>query len=187
VCDGTGPTCPSTCDAATDCAAGSVCVSGVCGAGKLAFVTSTFVNGALGGVAGGDSLCQSLAQGAGLSGTYKAWLASSASSPSSSFTQASVPYVRFDGTIVANDWADLVDGSLDAPLDRSETGAVVSSVVWTGTLASGAVHPALRCGEWTSADVATLGIVGDASVASSWALAFNRTCDTLYPLYCFQQ
>ena len=186
VCDGAQTSCPTSCDAVTDCAAGTVCVDGTCAAGKLAFVTSTSTTGAIGGVAGGDALCQSLAQASGLDGTFKAWLASGSESPASNFTQANVPYVRFDGVIVANDWADLVDGTVDAGLNRTESGATVNSVTWTGTLNSGAVHP-LRCNDWTSADVATLGIVGDVGLLNAWAFAFNRTCDTLYPLYCFQQ
>jgi hypothetical protein len=46
------------------------------------FVTSTVHDGNLGGLAGADAICNSLASDAGLPGTYKAWLSDGFNSPS---------------------------------------------------------------------------------------------------------
>src|SRR5262249_6546533 len=43
---------------------------------KIMFVSSQqFTGGSIGGIAGGDAKCQTLAEAAGLPGTFKAWLA----------------------------------------------------------------------------------------------------------------
>ena len=59
------------------------------GRGKFVFVTSTTHTGDLGGIAGGDGICNDRAADAGLPGVYKAWLATSdADAPTNSFAQA---------------------------------------------------------------------------------------------------
>ena len=79
----------------------------------------------LGGVTGADSVCQARANAAGLSGTFKAWISggSYSSSPASRFTRSTVlPYVRIDGAVVANDWNDLTDGTIQNPINIDEFG-----------------------------------------------------------------
>lgn len=77
--------------------------------------------------------CAERAGAANLPGDYLPWL--------------SDPYVRTDKAIVANSWADLIDGQLDAPIDRDEHGAPMRAAllpscaldyaVWTGTANDG--------------------------------------------------
>ena len=54
--------------------------------------------------------------------------------PSSSM---GVPIFRLDGAMVASSNADLWDGSISAPIERSETGEYLDALVWTGTTAAG--------------------------------------------------
>ena len=81
-----------------------------CGDGsKCVFVSSTLHTGDLGGLTGADAICNNLAEAAGFPGTYMAWLSDSSASPSTLFTQATVPYRRVDGTQVADDWTELTE------------------------------------------------------------------------------
>lgn len=94
---------------------------------KIAFVTSTTTNGAMGGLAGADAVCNARAAAGGLDttrGPYRAWLSTSAADdPESTFVQAVVPYVLSDGTTqIAADWNDLVDSTLATAIRRTELG-----------------------------------------------------------------
>ena len=89
---------------------------------KTRFVSQDQRNGSLGGLSGGDNLCNVEAVIAGLPPTYKAWLSDGTTSAAARLTHATVPYKRIDGVTIADDWADLTDGTLDAPLDRDVYG-----------------------------------------------------------------
>jgi len=121
--------------------------------GKTVFVTSQLFDGNFGGgqkVLGypmADQRCQTLAQQAGRAGTYKAWLSGRVDTGAgplphgvvNRFTQSSVPYALVNGTKVADNWADLADGSLDHAIDLTEQGTPVGSEarVWTNTTTGG--------------------------------------------------
>ena len=167
-----------------------------CGDGsKCVFVSSTLHTGNLGGLTGADAICNDLAGAAGLpgAGSYLAWLSDSSASPSTRFTQATVPYRRVDGTQVADNWIELTDGTgnLDVEISVDEGGGIPDlDFVWTGTHALGvAQFPLLACSDWTSSSVDEIGQVG-----SSLANDFRWTepaglipCGELAHLYCFQQ
>jgi hypothetical protein len=53
-----------------------------------------------------------------------------ASSPSVRFTRSAVPYRLIDGTLIANDWADLTDGTIAHDLDLTEIGTKYSEFVF---------------------------------------------------------
>jgi hypothetical protein len=153
------------------------------------FVTSTYYDGALGGgLLNADSECQRLAGLASLPGHYIAWLSTSSSNASDRLIQSSGPYVLVDGTVIANDWADLVDGSLAHAIDLDENGSSVSWYAWTGTYAYGTVDFP-TCNEWTDNTATYNGTIGDETATNSdWsALATSFRCDAHYNLYCFQQ
>ena len=82
------------------------------------FITSKTVTGNMGGLAGADAICNKLAAIANVPGTYKAWLSDSKQSPNTRLTYASGAYVLLDGTPLANNWADLVDGPLAHAIDH---------------------------------------------------------------------
>ena len=96
-----------------------------------------------------------LASAASLPGVYRSWLSSGfvGVSPAFRFISASVPYVRVDGVVVANDWDDVVDGSLLAPINVDETGGVTTATkVWTLTAADGEPSAfGAFCSRWRSA------------------------------------
>src|SRR5207302_548222 len=81
------------------------CAAGAC---RRVFVTSATTNGGFGGLDMGDLFCQSLADAGGLGGAFKAWLSDRATDAAARLSHATVPYRLVDGTLVANDWNDLI-------------------------------------------------------------------------------
>jgi hypothetical protein len=170
----------------------------------VVFATSVGFDGNLGGLAGADAKCQARAQAAGLPGTYLAWVSNDFGSPLTRFTQSTIPYVRRDGVKVADNWADLTDGSLDANINRSElntqpfvgtatcvlNGNAVKGLTLTNTLIQGnQAFNFLSCNNWTSNSV-NLNTGGGhwSSVNSFWTqLQCVYHCGNLEALYCFQQ
>ncbi len=105
--------------------------------------------GNLNGPAGADAICQALAGAADLPGTFKAWLSTTTASAASRLTHSSHPYRLVDGTVLANDWADLTDGSISVSIHETETGASVSpEFVWTNTASDGTAAT-YDCLGWT--------------------------------------
>jgi hypothetical protein len=66
--------------------------------------------------------CQARADAVGLDCTYKAWLSTVDDSPKTRFVHAPGPYRLVDGTKIADDWADLTDGTLRQAIDLDEAG-----------------------------------------------------------------
>jgi hypothetical protein len=90
------------------------------------------------------------------------------------------------GTTIANDWTDLTDATLAAPIDRTENGIQVASPVWTGTDASGQTTGS-TCTDWTSSSSAILGRAGTtAATDAGWTSADVDACVGSHHLYCFQ-
>jgi hypothetical protein len=155
---------------------------------KLVFVTSTTYSGNLGGLSGADQICQTLANQAGLLGTYKAWLSDSATSVSSRIAHANVPYQRIDGVAIANNWTDLTDGSLLAPLSFTESGAIVSGTgVWTNSNVGGMTASMTNtCTNWWS--VSGQSVRGyDGSTNGAWTSNGLLGCSYYLHLYCLQE
>jgi hypothetical protein len=158
----------------------------------LVFVTRRSYSGAeIGGLGGADTICAGEAQDESLPGTYKAWLSDSRSSVASRMSHGSMPYVMVDGTKVADDWNDLTDGSLDAPITLTSGGENVGlGGVWTATTPSGDTsYPANTCVDWTSDS----GMGADGYHGASngdWTLNSVQpldSCSVRSPLYCFQE
>jgi hypothetical protein len=197
-CSGTSDLCPTSCSSDAGCADDNVCLAGQCQPGRRVFITSGADDGNLGGLDGGDLFCQTLANAANLEGTYRMWLSDATGSPSTRFDQSSVPYYRLDGVMVASSYADLIDGSLSAPINVSDTGVTVASnVPFTGTLTDGtAFAPAFpgssNCSGWTSASSAQHAMAGQSEGADgTWTQSSNsgapRQCNVLHRFYCFEQ
>jgi len=163
---------------------------------KVVFATSAAFQGDLGGVAGADALCQAAASNAGLSGTFLAWISSNAANdPESRFAQSLGPYVLVDDTILADNWSDLTDGSLDAPIDLDEFGSPRSGTVWTGTASDGTVvlggsQAGSACLGWTTnvGGFTEVGLVGSTSESDfNWTANGSGACIFSNGLYCFEQ
>lgn len=191
-----GAECPTLGDEATIQAQCISCVDDLVAAleVKRVFLSSTTQDGAMGGIAGADAICNNLAANAGLSGTYKAWLSDGAGSPSTTFTHSASPYVRVDGVVVANDWADLTDGSIAAPIEVDESGTNLYNggqfFVFTSTSGDGtSFGGGLDCNSWADGTAGSVGIVGygNVLVGEGWSVADFDVCSSPRHIYCFEQ
>jgi hypothetical protein len=152
---------------------------------KIVFASSSKHNGDLGGLEAADALCAERATGASLDGEFKAWLSGPGEPAGERLTHADVPYLRTDGERVADDWADLVDGTLAAPIERDEDGSQVSGDVWTGTRASGQLATASCSGFDTTEDTGVCG--SSEATGASWSDNIQPFCTSALRLYCVQQ
>jgi len=165
--------------------------------GKRAFASSVGYTGDLGGVLGADSKCQKLAELAGIAGEgviYRAWLSSPGSSASERMTKSlDAPYLLTSGTIVADDWDDLVDGSLNEAIDLDEHGEPAPyPYAWTNTTTSGDLGSVVEhCADWSHGGLAHKGQRGLTSeVSPEWTAAESNNpvyCSKSGVLYCLEQ
>ena len=150
---------------------------------KLVFGTSTFYDGNLGGIAGGDAKCAARAAVASLPGTYKAFLGDSTGSPDTSFTRGAA-YFLVDGTTrVAQSYNDLVVDGFENFIAKDEFGTFFGgATMWTGVNGNGTPH-VNHCSNWSSASSAVTGRAGNTGSLS----AANTPCSEGRKLFCFQQ
>jgi len=151
------------------------------------FVTDTEQDANFGGITGADELCASQATAANLDGDFKAWLSTIGSPVSDRLTHASVPYVLVDGTLIANDWDDLTDSSILAPINLDASGQPRGGDVWTGTLPDGLPYLNDDCAGFTS-NSDGIGLCGTTvSTAGNWTANDTPSCSTQLRLYCIEQ
>ena len=185
------------CDKHSDCCDGR-CKRGRCGCGTggacRVFTTSEWSTAALGGLSGADSTCQRLANEAKLGGTYLAWLSDDTGSPATRFFQSPEPYVLVDGTIVANNWADLTDGRLRTRIKLDEQGGNnPGGDVWTNTAIDGSSKTGQadgpHCENWTSGEAGGPEVrTGDGAFSQEyWTDGYLAQCYFTGRLYCFEQ
>jgi hypothetical protein len=180
------------------------------------FVTGITTTGSIGGLAGADIICNNQAASAGLVGTYQAWLCDGVTAPANRSFHATVPYRRTDGALIANNWADLTDGSLANPINRTESGLNVSAaspfLPWTFVTTAGTCDnetylspgsgpcPAfsnckLNCANnggnngWTSGSGFAQGSKGDVNATNgNWTDGVTGLCSTPHErIYCIEQ
>lgn len=165
--------------------------------GHLVFLTKTSGSGDLNswptlggqiGLAAGDATCQVEAAMAGLPdpASFVAWL-STASVDARDRVTTNGPFKRLDGYTVANNKADLIDGSLDTTIHQHRDGDYVLGVpeVATGTLADGTAS-GTDCNGWTSASSthdATYGHPNWARI-DDWTVYLPGSCNSPRRLYC---
>lgn len=161
----------------------------------FAFVTSTPVSVTqIGGLDSADKLCTQLANEAGLTGKYVAWLSGGGQGPAARLTHSMRAWHRLDEELIASNWEDLTDASLLAPIQVSENLAPVVGVggcgecpVWTATDIEGQVL-AGDCEGWTAASQMAANI-GECTLATAlWTYGCPVVeCDAMARLYCFEQ
>lgn len=146
------------------------------------------------GLEGADCICQETADAAGLDGTFLAWISTSLATedPESRFTQSSVPYILPNLAIVADNWADLTDATLDTALNITESGSTAGGTtrVWTNVKTDGTrFNSSNHCADWTSASTGSVGALGVRDQADNrWtAPGSGIGCDKGNHLYCFEQ
>ena len=165
---------------------------------KIIFVTQPDYTANLGGVEGADAICQDLADTAGLTGTFLAWIADTteASSPAQRFVHNEGPYILVDGTVIANSWTDLTDGQLSSPIDLDSLGnlaeglpEVWTNVTWEGQTADQRYRAV--CKDWTEelphGPRSTRAVFGNRNETDTkWTQLWYRPCFLKLSLYCVQ-
>ncbi|HEY0138327.1 MAG TPA: DUF4215 domain-containing protein [Nannocystis sp.] len=168
------------------------------------FVSSeTYLGAQVGGLAGADEHCRLLASKADLPGTYRAWLSDGEASPATRFTKGKLPYVLPPGlhglgVRVARNWVDLVDGTLDRPINVTETGELLvpgescgapALLAWTHTgPTAGPQEANASCGGWKFSinSVGSAGMVNRSDAA--WTEGCGEVvCTMALHLYCIEQ
>lgn len=154
------------------------------------FVTSS--NYSANELANADTICQQVAQQAGLTGKYVAWLSTSIKDAKDKISDGH--YVRVDGQTVASNKADLLDGSLINPINVEEHGiqlpastcdAPTCDLTYTGTNPDGTKKNGFMCNDWTSlAGNAEVGYMH--AVDAWWTSANNVLCNSKQRIYCFE-
>lgn len=158
--------------------------------GGRVFVSSTKQDGAMGGLVGADQLCQGLADTEGLGGVWLAWLGDGTDGPSSRFLQSTEPYRLVGGVEIAADWADLIDGTLFAPINRTESGDALpmddDMIVWTAVFHTGGNPTPVNCMGWTdnSNNIVPTGRAD--RIDTGWTVTEPRACSELHRIYCFE-
>lgn len=173
-------------------------------AGKQLFITSgTFsanlrlAGNGVDGADGADKLCNAAAQGAGLQGTFKAWLSTTTVSAVDRIADVGPWYQHpASGTPIKtfNNRANLMSTAL-APIEVDEFGRT-STIggfrgVWTGTGTGGRTATSRSCIDFSSDTdpyFSSAGTAGDASSMSNWTESTTRlSCRETLALYCFEQ
>ena len=156
------------------------------------------IKGDLGGLSGADAICQAAADfSSGVQdGVYKAWLSTPSTSAALRLSQSLTPYRRMDGVKIADNWTDLIDGTLDNPLCQGEIDVNPTNcnagcpAAWTGTDSSGN-YSSPSCSSWTDdggALESLMGLAGNAcEVDTKWTDFGDVDCFTGIALYCLQQ
>ena len=179
----------ATTDAGGGCNGEPACV-------RKVFLTSATFTGKLGGLAGADAICFNAAQQVpSLKGRiFRAWLSDttkSASDPTRT-TQGTREYLRTDGSIFAQSYFDMTDGTIAKPLNFDEqgnnlSGAALELGAWTGTDFDGSYNLS-SCNNWTSEASTDNGSVGDSQATDSTWTAFSTatSCNARRHLYCIE-
>lgn len=146
-------------------------------------------DGNLGGRSVADTLCGDSSNiPSGVTTVYAFISVSSsdtiASMPANYSFPTDIPIYGPDGTSkIADNWADLIDGSIDMTLETA--GVFSSSDTWySGSDTDGTLHT-YYCNGWTSNDVGDGGRVGLTGVTGvTWISNGSATCDATYKLLC---
>ena len=160
--------------------------------GKIAFVsTKAFAPGPGVGIAGADAVCASNATNASLSGTYKAFLATTTASAASRVTLAPL-YVRPDGIPIATGATLAAGSALDSGIWQRADGTYVPAtgdLVYAGASSPSATGTAAStCDDWTTTTSTTANIGADTFADPTWwNLAANGACTTQLAVYCLEQ
>jgi len=165
--------------------------------GRIAFCArDAWISG--GGVASADQKCMDEAQQAGLSGTFKALLATEGASAASRFNVSGQPWVRRDGVAIASTSTELFSADfLNSPINQTADGLEYFGGygVWGGAIdPTTAGTSETTCNNWASSSGANTGVGGRAaSTAQQRFFAFesgvnSNACNASWlHLYCLQE
>jgi cysteine-rich repeat protein len=154
---------------------------------NIAFISSaTYPPLAMGGVAGADTKCQTLATAGGLTGQFVAWISDSTSAVKTRLGTAR-GWLRPDGKPFLDDLSNLY--KVYYPPEVSELNTHITSEF--NTLGGTGMATGLECTDWTS-NAAGLSFTGGNPTGAFWSSYSTSACANLTPtsayhLYCFQR
>jgi hypothetical protein len=165
--------------------------------GKTVFITSLTYDSNLGGLKGADEKCQAEADDPTSvvpAGTYRAWLSDGTNSPNTRFIRSSHPYLLPNGKKIAENYDDLIDGSILTSINLGPNGKPSGyQAYWTGTNPDGTTASDDDyngvCGGWAVPPPAMRwGMTGHTSKKSTlWTTEHGYPCRRTLKLACFQQ
>lgn len=151
------------------------------------FVTSATFAANFGGVAAGDTTCQTIATNAGLGGTWGAWLSDSTTDAKARLGTAR-GFIRIDGAPFGDTIASITTSPhIFNALHLDEHGADVGTVeVWTGTDADG-TKSSTTCANWTTSLSGTAQTGSTGAGPGAWTQTAAASCGVPRHLYCFEK
>jgi hypothetical protein len=179
-------------DADSDADAGPPPCNGALACERIVFVTSQVYTGAaVNGITGANNKCQASANQSTnprVKGrAFRAWISTDASAADVRLPHGTMAYVRPNGTVVATDWTQLTDGTLDLAIQLDEFGVSRAGTAWTGTTPDGASVIGQNCVDWTSAAMAATGRSGAVvATGATWTSDVDRPCNLGRRLYCVE-
>jgi hypothetical protein len=156
------------------------------------FTTNSTYSGALGSVGAADATCKSVANAAGLPGTWVAVISASGGEEIINRLPWNWRQLKnMNGQVVATDISDFVDGSVLAPMNYTEAGSTpASSLIWTGLDSSGRGYSSStrNCYTWSSSSSAYFAYGGDSASTSSGTYfnAVTTSCNNGLRLLCME-
>jgi hypothetical protein len=156
---------------------------------RLVFVTAANTRAASADLGTYDAFLQRVAGAAGIGGTWKV-LGSSATVDARDHTSThpdvngkGEPIFLLDGvTRIADNYEDLWDGSLDAPIDRNEVGnGGLTGRVFTGSRADGTKDDRPLGGSTDASPSVTIGAMD--SAGGHWMCVYNAGASKSLPIY----
>jgi len=151
------------------------------------FVTGGFFDGDLGGLAGADTICTNAAAAASLSGNWTAWLSDGTTNAIDRIDDGE--YQLLDETVVAENKAELTDGTLDATINLTESQNTIGDGqnVWTATDSTG-VETGGSCQGWSTNVDTQSGRIGETGgLDATWTdVGAGNACQNTNHLYCFE-
>ncbi|MFA6973540.1 MAG: fibronectin type III domain-containing protein [Parcubacteria group bacterium] len=166
------------------------------------YVDPVTQTGALGGRSGADAICAASANKPADATKIKAFLSVSASDEirdmhvaggDASHYDSSKPLYWYNAStgasssLVGNNWADILDGSIS---NSQNTGTGMNYVTWSGSLisATGAIHATHHCTGWTNDTGAVYGnTTNSTSTVAAWMSSTNASCDTPTRVRCIAE
>ncbi|MDY6877927.1 MAG: hypothetical protein SWK90_17230 [Chloroflexota bacterium] len=150
----------------------------------ILYAAGTPYNGNLGGRSGADSKCA-----AGLPGgytNYRAFLSISLADeiqdmPSLYGVPTDIIIESTNGTQIADNWADLLDGTIDTQLN---TALVVQSTWWSGSNADGSAVTSDNCLGFSNASGPNGWVGWQDSTTATWIHGSNYSCSGSYQVLC---
>jgi hypothetical protein len=165
--------------------------TGSSGEETLVFVSSQKYDGNLGGLIGADAKCQSMADTASLGGSWMAWLGDGVDGPVTRFVHAETGYRLVGGGLIAENFPDLIDGTIGVPINNDETGTPLPSdddmIVWTAVFHTGGEPTPVNCSGWTAAENSYVPTGLATSTDTGWTVTAPYNCSEFHRIYCFEQ